>query len=315
MSSEIASEETPDTFLDDALSLAPDLSSYHDYRDYLRERLAFEKARNPRLSLHFFARKMKVSTPFLSMLFSKKKHMSLLSLVAVSDYLRMERKDRMLMVFNLLETTSKSDEQRNFFSLMCGQLRAFKMIDQELPKRDLSEYHAIYGSEVGMILSALAQTSDFRDDLDWVMSRITVPSVSRDEVARLLPKVIETHKALGLHADESTVQSTIVSSPASEPLYRPAWNLHGQALEYGDKVRPAAFGSLTITVNEEGYRDLIKAFGEFCTKIEKIAESNKFTDRVFVLNTGLFCVAKPPIHSDAAKSNEAPLPDSVVSKL
>jgi uncharacterized protein (TIGR02147 family) len=310
-------EENIEAVASQASGPPPDLSDYSDYRDYLRERLAFEKERNPRLSLHFFARKMKVSTPFLSMLFSKKKHMSLLSLVAVSDYLKLERKDRMLIVFALLENTAKSEEQKSFFAIMCSQLRAFKLINHQLPEHDMSEYKGYVSSELGMILSGLAQLSTFKDDLDWVMSQIIVPDLSRQDVAEALRKVQVAHKALGTDPNVSTIEATVISAPASESLYRPAWSLHDKALSHGDKIRPSASCSMTITVNEQGYRELFAAFGDFATRVQEIAERCSFTDRVFVLNTGLFCVAKPPQAPVAKSPNEGTTanPDSVVAKL
>lgn len=88
---------------------------FFDYRDHLKLRLEADKKRNPRLSLHAFARRLKISPAFLSMLMSKKKHMAVGSLMNACDYLELSEVERLRMLWSLLEQTCSDPHHQDFF--------------------------------------------------------------------------------------------------------------------------------------------------------------------------------------------------------
>jgi hypothetical protein len=272
----------------------PQPSGYDDYRDYFKDRFAWAREQNSRLSLNFFARKMKVSTAFLSMLFSKKKHMSLNSLVAVSDYLKLDRLDRIILVFNLLQATSKALEHREFFRQMGAQLKGYRLIDRDLPSHDVADVRDIYSTELRMVLSAFSQVSGFKPDVDWVMERLRFVPESRAEVEKVLTEVIAAHKRMATDPNVSDVETTFPGGNFGISVYRPGLGLHAKAIAAADSFSPSAFVSLGMTLNEEAYREMLREFGQFCKRLEVIAEKAEVTDRVYVFNAGMFCVASPP---------------------
>ena len=77
---------------------------------------------------------------------------------------------------------------------MGAQLKGYRLIERDLPSRDVADRQDLFGSELRMVLSALSQTSDFNPDVDWILERLRIVPESRAEVEKILAEVVSAHK-------------------------------------------------------------------------------------------------------------------------
>lgn len=273
----------------------PRLQEFKDYRDFLSERIAYQKKLNPNVSLGSLARRMKVSTSFLSVLLAKKKHMSLESIALISQTLNLPEVDRMLLIFMLLEATAQSPEQKVFFAYLTGQVRGLKLWDRPLEKHDMSELHALYGNELTMTLDALTRTQHFKNDVDWVAARLIGSSPEdRPRIEAALKKLQEARERMGAATGESILAYSLTgSAPHNHNIYETGLAASRRALAESELRRPNVFTTLSVPLSREAAKRAIGEFLNFCKKLDEISEECKEADEVYFFNAGFFRATNP----------------------
>ncbi len=272
----------------------PCISQFADYRDFLRERLAFEKERNSNLSLHYFARKLKISAAFLSVLLAKKKHLSLETLADVSEFLKLSNLDRIVLIFSVLELTSKSTTQAEYFGYMRLQVTGIQSFGIDLPKHSTAELSPLYSSELRVVLNGLAGLPDFRESPEWVLPRLLARPESPGQIMTTLREVLEARAKVGVAQVDGEDSSILPYSPESVDVFRPGHALVGRALDHADEMFPYLFLSNSFRFTRAAY---LEAFGEVTDLVKKLRDIERRHpggDRVMQLGGGLVTVSKPP---------------------
>ncbi len=273
----------------------PQLMSYPDYRDFLRERLAYDKERNPNLSLHYFARKLKLSASFLSMLLTKQKHISLETLSDLADFLGLESLDRHFLVYSVLELTSKSDSQTHFFRQMRQQMEGLKLVRLEIPKHKANELGSLVRSELYMILNGLVTCPDFQESPEWIMPRLLARDESPEMVMAAVREILEIREKMGVKGSDLLASSVFSNSSEGTSVFRSGTALVERALDNPDDMFPYYLLSHTYTFSRAGLLATIAELGEFLKGLSARAMAEKAADHVVVFGGGLVTVAKPPV--------------------
>jgi len=273
----------------------PQLEEFADYRDYLRERLAFEKERNSNLSLHFFARKMKVSTSFLSVLLAKKKHLSLDTLYAVADYLQLEGTERIHLILMVLEITAKSEAQTKYFAALRLQSSGFLRLELGMPKYDLSALKSMFGSELRLILDALVRDPSFREDPEWIMPRLLGKrSETVHEVMTTVREVLQGREAIGLQKGESTLTAVPQHHASNAEVFKSGFASFTRAMQDPEAMMPYIFASQSFLYTREAYLEAFEAFSDLSKKLKEIESRHPGGDRAMVFSAAIVTGAKPP---------------------
>jgi DNA-binding transcriptional regulator YiaG len=270
---------------------SPELHNYHDYRDYISDRIEYLRKNNSRLSLGSFARRMKVSTAFVSLLIAKKKHLSLETVASFSAAMSLSESDKMLLTFLLLEERASSQEQRLFFHYLASQVRSLKLWEnRKIAPLGTPEIKKLFGTEVAMIIYCLAQTKNFQPNADWVRSQLVgYEDYPLDKIESALTEVLavrQTHasdQTLTLKAFPIEVDGKSLLDTGLKMMQRAIDNLHES---------PGSFVATCLPFSPEKALEARQAFIEFCNKVDALSSESTEYSEVHFLNAGLFCVAK-----------------------
>ncbi|NCN40271.1 hypothetical protein GW916_03385 [bacterium] len=275
---------------DDKAHVRPSLLDFEDYRDFLEAFVEFQKKKNPRLSTQAVTRNWGLSRAFLSMLFAKKRHISLASCSALLEHLNLSDEEEMLLTLELLYMTA-SGTHKKYFRMIKAQLKGIAKLEIKATGNSFDEDVLRFGSELNLILTALMETTDFRPDVDWIMSRLVNKAFSRDEVEAALQAIIGSSK----EKPKNGLTPVYYVGESYAELYGPGHKAFGTALEDPASHMPQAFTSMALSLSEEGQKKAVVEFGKFCRKLVELATPEEPEDQnlAFVFSGGLFCVAKP----------------------
>jgi transcriptional regulator with XRE-family HTH domain len=271
----------------------PVLQHYDDYRDYIKDRIAIERERNPRLSFEYFARRFHLSTSFLSMLLSKKKHLSVDTLSAVSEFFKLNETDRMYLVFTLLEQTAKDKAQTKYFKSLRLRSRGLMHLRKNQEEVEMDAVKDIYASELTLILDALVRTNDFVEDADWVMASLRDRPESKEEVMKALQVVMAARKKLKLEKKQSLDMDFLVVN-GTGLLFEGAFKIHGRAIENPSAVKPYLFGAGAYVMTSESYVEARHELKKFGMKLKELEERDGSGDTVVIFNSALITAARTP---------------------
>lgn len=274
---------------------SPHLCDFEDYRDFLAEKIRYLKAQNPRLSLGAFARRMNVSTAFISLLISKKKHLSLDTVASFSEALGFDESDSMLLVFKLLEERATMPQQKKFFRYFADQTTVLK--HWQSPRRspvNAGDMKKLLGSEMAMVISGLARTKDFRPDVEWVQSRLVgFEDHSKEEIAVAIREVLQARASYA--AEESVWAAFPTPYPAGadgRSFYAVGIQLMQRSLDHFLTMQPHAFVAQGLAFSKPNADKAMEAFAAFGNKLKELSEISQQADQVYILNAGLFRVCR-----------------------
>jgi len=269
----------------------PDLFSYLEYRDYLKDAYEERRKLQPYFSYRFIGNKVGMDSSYLTRLFQKKLHLG-------DDLV-----ERMAHAFGLTEVSldyfrnlvsfnkAKNETQARVFH---EQLMRLRGVGYQVVRGDQEEY---FSNWIHVALRSLLDYTPFDGDFE-ALGAALLPQVSADEVKHALFllerlgmvrrndqgfEVLDNH----LHSGDNWIAEAI------KTFQKTTMELASRSL---DEV-PAPLrdvSTMTMDIDAETLGDLKIMVREFQENVAKLVESAGSSDRVYHLNIQLFPLTQLP---------------------
>lgn len=289
-----------------ASSATKALYDFSDYRDFLGEKLKQLKIQNPRQSMGALARRMGLSTSFLSQLTTKKRHMSLSSLTQVSSALKLTHIEQLLLIFMVLESNVESGELKTFFNYVHQQAGGLLSLNASSKlTTDKSAFRELYAGELLLVIDALVRTHSFEPTTEFVLQSLRgYKNLSFDLLKDVLEDVLKKRKEFALAKTQAPSIPEGAATHERLGVYGAGLNAMHRALTHPDHTNPNAFASRAMPFSREKSLEAMQAFADFCQKLARLSDESVEPEQVYFLNAGLFCVAHAEASSRNTKEND-----------
>lgn len=267
----------------------PDLFTYLEYRDFLKDAYEERRKSQPYFSYRFIGNKVGMDSSYLTRLFQKKLHLGddLIDRMAYAFGLHNEALEyfRSLVSFN----KSKNDAQARIFH---DQLMRLRGVVYHVVREDQEEYfsnwiHAAFRS----LLDYHAFDGDFEalgaslsPPVTGEMAKQSVYLLERLGMARRTDsgyEILDNH----LHSGDNWRNDAI------KTFQKSTMELAARSL---DEISPTLrdISTMTMNIDAETLGDLKIMVREFQENVAKLVESATSSDRVYQLNIQLFPLSR-----------------------
>ncbi len=269
----------------------PDLFRSMDYRAYLKDRYAAEKAKKRHFSHRYFARIAGLSSSgYLKMVMDGNRNLSPTSIAQFARALKLSKREAGYFEALVLFNQAKSDPERElYFERLSALKPAVKLTGIE---KDQYEY---FTQKHFVVIREMVALSGFQEDPAWIAKRVK-PAIKAKEVEHALEVLLR----LGLirrNKDDKLVHSEASLTTPAEVDSVEVYNFHQSMLNEAKEamltVSPELrdITSLTIPIPKKSLpkiKERIKAFRE--EMIDLINQGDRDYHGVYQLNCQLFPV-------------------------
>ena len=236
-------------------SLEP--ANYSDYRDFLRLRFEKLKEKNKKFSLLACAQKSEISKSHLQLLLKKERHISLDKFPPLSKALKLSDEEEYFTYLMICKNASQNPYVKKHFEQILSRIRHQYVISAEpLPLPEKKEYKSLYQDTLAMMLQALIQLKDFKDDPEWIQETLPIEGLSQDEILNALRK-LEQLGALVRNEDGSIASEKISLwrpdpyDPSGHSVYTAAAQTVAKLMETPAIYKPSVYMSMSLPMDEE----------------------------------------------------------------
>jgi uncharacterized protein (TIGR02147 family) len=270
---------------------------YSDFRDYMKDALAFEKTRNPSFSHRYLAQKLGLSTPNLILLVIQgKRNLTPTVRFKLSSFLKHTKKEALYFERMVSFQQAKThDERAMHYASMLELKRKIKAAPIE---RQQYEY---YNNWYNPVVRELICAPDFKGDYKTLAKKLS-PPISPEQVKRSVDLLLD----LGLikkdgkrfiQMDPLVSTGPVVDSIAVAGFHRKTALLAAESFDRHTR-QERTITSCTVSLCEEHFQMLKKESADLRKRALELAVEPDSANRVYQLNIHLFPVSK--------KTDEAP---------
>jgi uncharacterized protein (TIGR02147 family) len=276
----------------------PDISTYTDYRRFLKDYYEDVKSKNTGFSYLAFAQKAGLNSKgFLYNVICGKRTLSRSNILGFIQAMKLDKFEadyfENLVAFN----QAKDLKERNLFferlsHIKAGGKSAWK---PQLVRGDQFEY---YSKLHHSVIRSLVDLYGFDGDYEW-LARNVKPKVTPKQAKRS----VELLERLGFVKRKGktfiVIDKSITSPPEVQGLA--VQNFHLQAGELAVKaIRELPrdmrnMSGATLGISKEGYKRVCEEINVFRTRLLQIAEDDQNADAVYQLNFQLFPISRTDI--------------------
>ncbi|MGA2507232.1 MAG: TIGR02147 family protein [Chitinispirillaceae bacterium] len=280
----------------------PDISTYTDYRKFLKDYYAEVKAENPGFSYLAFARMAGLNSKgFTFNIFSGKRTLSRANILGFIQAMQLDKYEaeyfENLVAFNQAKNLK---ERSSFFERLSSIKAGGKTVwAPQLVRNDQYQYYAKLHHSV---IRSLIDLYGFNGDYAW-LGRNVRPKIS----AAQAQKSVKLLERLGFIRRKGksfvVVDKTITSPPEVQSLA--VQNFHEQAAGLAMKAVSELprdqrnMSGATVGISREGYKKICEEINVFRTRLLQIAEDDRNADAVYQINFQLFPVSRTDIERNA----------------
>lgn len=270
----------------------PKIFDYLDYRKYLKDAYAEDKAAHPNRTHRYIEGKLGLkSAGHFAQILGGRCNISALVAGRLSAYLRLKRReaDYFEALVNYNQAKTHEEKNRHF-----GRLMSFKKGRAQIVGQDR---HAFYRTWYFSAVRELLDLHPFKGDhaaLGRMLSPALAPEQAREAIDLLLRLGFIVRRADGsLAKAEAVVTSGYpVESEALRAYQLEVLELTRQAVDrFPKELRN--FSTLTVTLSADDYRLLLEELRAFRGRILEMARQSQVPDRVYQCNFQLFPLALP----------------------
>jgi len=269
----------------------PDLFTYLEYRDYLKDAYEERRQLHAYFSYRFIGNKVGMDSSYLTRLFQKKLHLGddLVDRMANAFGLHDESLEyfRNLVSFN----KAKNEVQARLFH---DQLMRLRGVGYKVVGTDQTEYFANW---IHAALRSLLDYQPFDGDYEALGARLS-PAVSGDEAKQAVFLLERLGMARRTDSGYEILDNHLHSgdnwtAEAIKTFQKSTMELASRSL---DAVPPAFrdISTMTMNIDAETLGDLKIMVREFQENVAKLVESSPRSDRVYHLNMQLFPLSRLP---------------------
>jgi uncharacterized protein (TIGR02147 family) len=277
----------------------PDISTYTDYRQFLKDYYEEMKSKNPGFSYLAFAQKAGLNSKgFLYNVISGKRTLSRSNILGFIQAMKLDKYEadyfENLVAFN----QAKNLKERNlFFERLTSIKSAGKTVwAPQLVRSDQFEY---YSKLHHSVIRSLIDLYGFNGDYVWLAS-IVRPRITLKQAKKSV-KLLERIGLIKMQKDCSyKVVNKSIATPA-EVVNLAVQNFHKEAGELGLKALNELprdkrnISGVTLGISQETYIVLCEEIQAFRLRLLQIAEADKNADAVYQCNFQFFPVSSSKI--------------------
>lgn len=264
----------------------PEIHSYHDYREFLKDRVAYEKATQKGFSLRSLAGKVKVAPGFLPMLLSGERSVSTEVLERIGSELGLVKEERRYL--QNLRTIVESPSQALRLSAL-EELQKVREYKASNP-RELEMYQ--YLTEwFHVAIREMVNLEGFELDAKWIRSRLRV-KIPLSEVEKALKFLVE-NGFIEMTGGKAKVAQKKLECTGS--VYRLVFSqFHREMLKLASEAldtvpfEERSITGLTFPIPVGRYKEIFKILDETLDRIDAISAESKGSDSVYHVGISLF---------------------------
>ncbi len=265
----------------------PEIYSYHDYRQYLKDRVEYEKSVQPRFSLRTLAGLVKVAPGFLPMLLSGSRSVTSEVLERIGTELGLNKEERKYL--QDLRTIAESPSQALRLQALEG-LQKSKSYGEKNPREvEMREYLTHW---FNVTIREMVNLEDFQLDAKWIRSRMRV-KVSLSEVEQAIKFLLDngfikkTANGKVVVAEKKLECTGSVLRLVFSQFHREMLSLASNALDTVPYEERSITG-LTFPIPASKYKEIFKILDETLDRIDAISAESKGNDSVYHVGISLF---------------------------
>jgi uncharacterized protein (TIGR02147 family) len=281
----------------------PNVFSYGDYRAFLADAYAYEKAARYGFSVRVFARRAGIrSSNYLRLVIDGKRNLSraMAARFAQGVGLRGAEAEFFGELVDYGQAASAPERNRSYERLArFRQFRAVRQLDSAQ-----AEYHSRWYLPA---LRELVRRADFREDPRWIASQL-LPRISAREAKQALGLLLRLGM-LERGPDGALRQATPLVTTGAGPLGHHVFSYHHMMLERAGEALESVphdereVSCITVCVSDAGMRELKQRVRAFRRELLQIAELGNEPERVVQINFQLF-----PMSVAVPRASSAPEP-------
>ena len=268
----------------------PNILDYSDYREFLRDYVAFRKETSKHWSVSRWKEKLQgKSHAMLSMILKDRRHIGAELTEAFAEYFQFsEKEESYFRELVRVQKASKGDSRLTIFFL-----EKFKEEQALTSQRVRTAGKKLSFHWTAYVLRELTQLKDFKNDPKWIAERL-LPEIREEDIAQLFEKLAEAGY-IEVTADGS-IKLTERLKPSSEVSVEETRNFHFELMEqaklaFDQPLQRRAFTSATFCVKKEKVEEAQKLVRDFQRKFIDLVEETP-GDEVYQFNMQFFPLTK-----------------------
>jgi uncharacterized protein (TIGR02147 family) len=261
--------------------------NYTDYRKFLRDRIAEIKAVDKKFTYQFIADNAGFKSPgFVTQVLQGKSNLPDRFISGLTDLLQLKKREARYFELMVRYNQAKSHEKKKTFF---EKMTVFKKGRRRtLDPDEFLFYDKWYYSAIRAVLNYRKFKGDYKK-----LAKTVVPAIKPAEAKKAVAvleqlglivqngngnyKLTEKHVTTGLDTDSVVINNFVVNTLeiAKDALYT-----------FPKEQR--RLSALTLSVSEEGFRDIQKRIDEFRAELVERVKKDRGIDRVYQVNFQLF---------------------------
>jgi uncharacterized protein (TIGR02147 family) len=282
----------------------PDITSYEDYRDYLKACFLQRKERNPSFSFQHCGNQLKTSKVYLKLVIEKRRHVGLAKISGLWKLFEMDLVEQQYFTVMVLKATTPEKALRSYFDDILGSLHGrLKYVGKyENPRAPEGlkgdEKETVFRGWVNMAIYGLARFDDFQPDENWILGKLIGTRIDVEDIRQALSELIETG-SIRQEGKRWVRGEFIFRTPKAFDLdqfkiYNVGLNRVSEVLDDIGNHRPSRFHMMAISLDQKDQEEMFRLFDEFRDKMIALSEASKGPRQVFLISNNIVALSKKP---------------------
>jgi uncharacterized protein (TIGR02147 family) len=269
----------------------PNVYSYHDYRVFLKELIAFLQEQQSDLSLRKIAEKAELAVGYLPMVLSGKRNLTVKSLEALRKILKLKA-DEIAYLKYMMELND-SDNREDKLELVKKMQKFHKYEDENSKELEaykyLTKWHYVAIREMILL-------KDFKNDPEWIQERLSF-AVTPKDIGEALEFLLEHGFIEKAGRGKFQVKDKMLDCfdgiyrLSLGEFYKQVFSLAIEAIDKVPRNERLLLGH-TFAVSENSFDKVTAVLNEALTKIRAIEEADSEKDRVYQVSFTAFPLTK-----------------------
>jgi uncharacterized protein (TIGR02147 family) len=261
-------------------SLAP--ANYSDYRDFLKFRFAELKLESDKISINSFAKKSQISKSLLQFIFNKKRHVSLDRMPKLAKALKLTKDEEYFIYLLICKNSSKNvDISQHFESILSAIRNRYVMTQIAEPENSIEDRKKLYENDILMMLKSLIRLPDFREDVDWILENLKIPSLNKLKIEQALKELEDSgfavRNSLGkLTVGDETLWRPDPYDPNRFSVYTKGAESMAALMQEPNIYKPSVYMSMSLTFDEVNLAKAEQVMIELHHKLLNLSKESKY---------------------------------------
>lgn len=272
----------------------PTVYYYLSYTEYLRDWLSFKKESQSNFSLRNWARELKLTPAYISMILSRKRPLNPKLYRKFIGNLELNKKESeyFMALVDYQNETSPEKKEEQFKAL--SQYRLF----QESHPRDLV-LNKYLSHPLHVLVRELTEHSRFQPDPDWMANELWI-APKKSEISKAL-KFLKEHGFLNTdeHGDIRPTDFQLDCSgealrASMGSFHRVMYKIAADSVEKIDRQERNLLGHVAC-LSEQQFKEVRETLDEAISKIQKITSRNEPKEHLYYVGMQVFPLTKKGI--------------------